>query len=413
MAQKNSAEGAKVNEKGLGSFSAFYSHIMNRRGMAPRPSAGRNIARSSVYIPQLIPAILLVAYGAIVIWSASLSIADARFSRHLMGIAIGVVMAVLIWRYDYRALANMTTAMLVTIVILMFLPKVPGLSYTALGMTGWIKIPIIGMTYQPSELAKLVTIYLMAALGAQYNGKVDTLRDYLKLCGILCVPFLLILTQPDLGTGLIILVTGAAIIICAGAKRSWVIVTIAGVVALATLVVVMSMTPGVPHPLKQYQLNRLIVFADPSVDPSGNGYNLQQAKIAVGSGGIFGKGIGKATQAGGGFLPEAHTDFVFALLAEEFGFVGSVVLLMLFAALIFSTIFLAMRIESPFGKLVLVGCATMWSFQLLQNVGMCIGIMPITGIPLPFVSYGSSSMSVQIAAVGMVQSVWHHKPKAA
>ena len=150
MAQKNSAEGAKVNEKGLGSFSAFYSHIMNRRGMAPRPSAGRNIARSSVYIPQLIPAILLVAYGAIVIWSASLSIADARFSRHLMGIAIGVVMDVLIWRYDYRALANMTTAMLVTIVILMFLPKVPGLSYTALGMTGWIKIPIIGMTYQPS-----------------------------------------------------------------------------------------------------------------------------------------------------------------------------------------------------------------------------------------------------------------------
>ena len=253
----------------------------------------------------------------------------------------------------------------------------------------------------------------MAALGAQYNGKVDTLRDYLKLCGILCVPFLLILTQPDLGTGLIILVTGAAIIICAAAKRSWVIVTIAGIVALATLVVVMSMTPGVPHPLKQYQLNRLIVFADPSVDPSGNGYNLQQAKIAVGSGGMFGKGIGKATQAGGGFLPEAHTDFVFALLAEEFGFVGSVVLLMLFAALIFSTILLAMRIESPFGKLVLVGCATMWSFQLLQNVGMCIGIMPITGIPLPFVSYGSSSMSVQIAAVGMVQSVWHHKPKAA
>jgi rod shape determining protein RodA len=174
----------------------------------------------------------------------------------------------------------------------------------------------------------------------------------------------------------------------------------------------MSMTPGMPHPLKQYQLNRLIVFADPSVDPAGDGYNLQQAKIAVGSGGLLGKGIGHATQAGSGFLPEAHTDFVFALLAEEFGFVGSVLLLALFGGLIFSTIILANKIESPFGKLVLVGCATMWSFQLLQNVGMCIGIMPITGIPLPFVSFGSSSMLVQITAVGMVQSVWHHKLKA-
>jgi rod shape determining protein RodA len=410
--RQNSAQGAKVNEKGLGSFSAFYSHIMNRRGMAARPSTGKHIARSSVYIPQLIPAVLLVAYGAVVIYSASLSIAEASFPRHLLGIAMGLVGAFLIWRYDYRTLQNMTTALLVTDVILMFLPKVPGLSYTALGMTGWIKIPIIGMTFQPSELAKLVTIYLMAGLGAQYNGKIDTLRDYLKLCGFLCVPFLLILTQPDLGTGLIILVTGAAIIICAGAKRSWVLVTIGGIVALGALVVVMSMTPGMPHPLKQYQLNRLIVFADPSVDPAGDGYNLQQAKIAVGSGGLLGKGIGHATQAGSGFLPEAHTDFVFALLAEEFGFVGSVLLLALFGGLIFSTIILANKIESPFGKLVLVGCATMWSFQLLQNVGMCIGIMPITGIPLPFVSFGSSSMLVQITAVGMVQSVWHHKLKA-
>ena len=238
------------------------------------------------------------------------------------------------------------------------------------------------------------------------------MRDYLRLCGVLCVPFALILTQPDLGTGLIVLVLGASIIICGGAKRSWVLVTLGIIVVGAIVVVASSMTEGMPSILKQYQLNRLIVFVDPSVDPSGNGYNLQQAKIAVGSGGILGKGIGNATQAGGGFLPEAHTDFVFALLAEEFGFVGSVLLLLLFGWMILATVGLALRVESSFGKLVLVGVASMWAFQLLQNVGMCIGIMPITGIPLPFVSFGSSSMVAQMLSAGLVQSVWHHRTKA-
>lgn len=366
-----------------------------------------------LFFPQLIPTVLLVAFGALVIWSASLTIPDASFPRHLFGIGLGAVIAYGIWRYDYRTLANMSTALLVAVVILMLLPKVPGLSYSAKGMTGWIRIPLIGLRFQPSEPAKLVTILLMASLGAQYNGRIETLRDYLKLCGILTVPFLLILTQPDLGTGLIVLVAGASIIICAGAPRSWVLVTLGIVVLGATLVVVSSMTPGLPHVLKQYQLNRLIVFVDPSVDPAGDGYNLQQAKIAVGSGGFLGKGIGNATQSGSGFLPEAHTDFVFALMAEEFGFLGSTVLLVLFAWMLGATISLAQRVESPFAKLILVGIVTMWSFQLLQNVGMCIGLMPITGIPLPFVSFGSSSMLTQLMCVGMVHSIWRHRPKAA
>jgi rod shape determining protein RodA len=180
----------------------------------------------------------------------------------------------------------------------------------------------------------------------------------------------------------------------------------------AFAVVAMSMTEGMPHLLKQYQLNRLIVFVDPSVDPAGNGYNLQQAKIAVGSGGLLGKGVGNASQSGSGFLPEAHTDFVFALLAEEFGFLGSVMLLGLFGWMILATIGLGLRVETPFAKLVCVGVAAMWTFQLMQNVGMCIGIMPITGIPLPFVSFGSSSMVSQLLSAGLVQSVWRHRKKA-
>jgi rod shape determining protein RodA len=391
------------------------SNHLNRGSSRSASSGSGRIGKAldGLYLSQLIPALLLVVYGVVVIWSASLTIAEASFPRHLVGIAMGLVGAVLMWRHDYRNLQGMTRALFIIACVLMIAPKIPGLSYSAKGITGWVKIPGIGVTFQPSELAKLVVIYLMAALGAQYNGRIESLRDYVRLCAILLVPFALILLQPDLGTGLVVLVFGAAIIICSGAKRSWVLVTIALIVAGSAVIIITSMLDGFPHLLKTYQLNRLIVFVDPSVDPTNNGYNLQQAKIAVGSGGLLGKGIGGATQAGNGFLPEAQTDFVFALLAEEFGFVGGVALLGLFAWMIFSTVLLAMRCESMFGKLVCVGCAAMWTFQVLEEVGMCMGIMPITGIPLPFVSYGATSMIAQLMAVGMVQSVWRHRQKSA
>lgn len=397
-----------------GLLNSASSHL--NRGSSGRHSSGSGKVGKTLgglYLSQLIPALLLVVYGVVVIWSASLTIPEANFPRHLVGIAMGLVGAVLLWRNDYRNLQGMTRVLFIVACVLMIAPKVPGLSYSAKGITGWVKVPGIGITFQPSELAKLVVIYLMAALGAQYNGKIESLRDYVRLCAILLVPFGLILLQPDLGTGLVLLVFGATIIICAGAKRSWVLVTIALIVVGAAAIILTSMLDGFPHILKTYQLNRLIVFVDPSVDPTNNGYNLQQAKIAVGSGGFFGKGIGGATQAGNGFLPEAQTDFVFALLAEEFGFVGGVVLLGLFAWMILSTILLGMRCESMFGKLVCVGCAAMWTFQVLEEVGMCMGIMPITGIPLPFISYGATSMIAQLMAVGMVQSVWRHRQKSA
>lgn len=385
------------------------------RQVAPSATTHKKSKRGIVgelYLSALIPVLLLVVYGTVVIWSASLTISDASFPRHLAGIAIGLVAATVIWRNDYRVLRNASLVLFITIIGLILLPNVPGFGYSANGMTGWVKIPGISLSFQPSEIVKPLTIFLMASLGAQYNGKIDTLRDYIKLCGVLAVVFLVMMTQ-DLGTGLILLVSGAAIIICSGAQRSWVLITIGLLVAGAALVIGTSLTSGLPHILKTYQLNRLLVFIDSSVDPTGNGYNLQQSKIAVGSGGLFGKGIGNATQAGSGFLPEAHTDFVFALLAEEFGFVGASILLLLFAWMIFATLGLAQKIGSPFAKLILAGIATMWTFQLLESVGMCIGIMPITGIPLPFISFGSSSMIVQLSCAGIVQSVWFHRQKSA
>lgn len=375
-------------------------------------AGGRVPLKQRFYLPQLIPALLLVAYGTLVIWSASLSIVDANFPRHLMGVGLGLASALVVRRYDYRVFSSMSTILLVIDALLMVSPRIPGLGISALGMTGVVRIPIVGFTFQPSELAKIVTILMMSSLGAQYNGKIESFADYAKLCGILTIPFLLILVQPDLGTGLIVLVSGATVIICSGAKTSWVVATVAGIVVFAGLVIATSLTPGLPHILKEYQLNRLIVFVDPSVDPGGSGYNLQQAKIAVGSGGLFGKGIGNASQSGSGFLPEAHTDFIFALLAEEFGFVGSAVLIGLFAWMILSTVSLAQRVEAPFAKLVLCGIVSMWTFQVLQEVGMCIGIMPITGIPLPFVSFGLTSMVIHCIAIGLVQSVWCHRTKS-
>ena len=387
------------------------------RHMTKTPALGERLNRSggfisNLYLQQLVPSLLLIIYGAVVIWSASLTNPDAVFSRHILGIVLGIIAAAFIWRFDIRALQNMPVILLALDALLLISPRIPGLSWSAMGMTGWIRIPFIHLTAQPSEPAKLVTIFLMASLCAQYNGKVENLRDYVRLCAMLCIPFALILVQPDLGTGLIILVTGAIIIICSGPKPLWVLITISLIVVGAAFIIIESQIEGIPHILKTYQLNRLIVFVDPSVDPYGSAYNLQQAKIAVGSGGFLGKGLGNATQAASGFLPESHTDFVFALLAEEFGFVGSMVLLGLFAWMILSTVLLAMRIEAPFPKLVLVGCAAMWSFQVLENVGMCIGIMPITGIPLPYISFGSSSMITQVMAIGMVQSVWFHRQKS-
>lgn len=387
----------------------FGGNAGGRPGAAHARMPGRGGLLGELYWPVLIPTILLIAYGLVVVWSASLSNANASLSRQAIGVALGFVGAAIIWRTDYRMFQNMSTWLLVLDVVLMIMPRLPFIGYDANGMTGWVHFG--PLRFQPSEVGKIVTILLMASLCAQFNGAIKELRDYIKLCVSLLIPFAAIMVQPDLGTGLILLVCGASIIICSGAKREWVLITLALFVAGCALIIIMSLNLG--FPLKQYQLNRLLVFADSSLESTSAGYNLQQAKIAVGSGGLFGKGVEGATQSAGGFLPENHTDFIFARLSEEFGFFGALLMLGLFAWLIFATLNLAQRLDAPFAKLVLVGVITMWSYQLLQNVGMCIGIMPITGIPLPFFSYGATSMVVQISAMGLVQSVYLHRTKSA
>ncbi len=367
--------------------------------------------------PVALATVALVAYGLIVVYSASLSISAASPARQALGVGIGALAALVVYRLDMRRLADCSLALFVIDCLLMLAPLVPFLSYNANGLTGWVKVPLVGLTFQTSELAKPITVMLMASLGARYNGRVTSLGDYIKLCAILAVPFLLILLQPDLGTGLVVLVSGAVVIVMSGPRRSWIVATIALLVGLVALVL---LTDGLIDSvlgddrslIKDYQMNRLLVFLDPDSDTTNAGYNLRQAMIAVGSGGLFGKGLGNATQAGSGFLPEAHTDFAFALLSEQFGFVGAAVLIGLYAVLVFGAIRLAHRCEALFAKLTLLGIAAMWTFQIFENIGMCLSLMPITGIPLPFISFGSSSMIVQLITVGIVLSAAGHDAKA-
>lgn len=381
-----------------------------------RWDTNRSAFRQKVNLPVLIAWLALLGFGTFVMWTAASSIPEISISRQLLGIGLGMGLAFICWRFDFSVLSGMSTVLLVIDVLVMFTPYIPGLSYTGgLGMTGWIKIPFIGLTFQPVELAKLITIFFMASLGAQYNGRIDSVREYVRLCGMLLIPFGAAVVAGDLGSGLVVFSLGAVIILMSGPKKEWVICTIAILVGMVALILsadsVLDGLLGRDVLLKQYQMNRLLVFINPDADTSQAGYNLRQSLIAVGSGGFFGKGMNNASQALSGFLPEAHTDFVFALLSEEFGFAGAMVLLGLFALLIFSTIRVAHRADSLFLQLAAVGVVGMWTFQVLEEVGMCIGLMPITGIPLPFISFGSSSMLMQCAAVGIVQSIWRSSAK--
>ncbi len=361
----------------------------------------------------LVVVALLVCYGLLVVWSAILGDSDYSFSRQVLGVAVGAICMLALWHVDYRRFGDMWLVFLIVSVALILSPHIPGLGTDAgMGATSWIKI---GIQVQPGEFAKVTVILLAASLVARYGGQLDQAREYAKVLGILLVPFLCIMTQPDLGTGLVYLFISAMALIVGGARPKFLLVTLlVGILAVAALLLVdefvfkYETSPGVYEYklLKNYQRNRLLVFLSPDADSTDEGWNLQQAQIAIGSGGLFGKGLLGATQATFGFLPEAATDFIFCVLAEELGFFGVVVLLALYAALVLVCFRIAGSSNDLFGMLIVMCVVGMWLFQILENIGMTCGLMPITGIPLPFMSYGSSFMIVNFMMLGLIGSVW-------
>lgn len=373
-----------------------------------RPRTGK---LALVNWPFVLIIVVLVGYGLLVCWSAieGSSDTDYNFTRQLMFAAVGAIVMLLMWRIDYHRFAGMVMPLFILNIALILSPHIPGIGTDAgMGAQSWLKI---GIQVQPGEFAKVTIILMDAAIMARYGGHLDDPREYLKALVLMGVPFLAIMTQPDLGTGLVYLAIAAMALVAGGARAKYLVITlIAGIAAIAAVFAIDQViynSTGEYKLLKQYQRNRLLVFLDQNgANMSSEGYNLQQAKIAIGSGGLFGKGLLNATQSGHGFLPEAQTDFIFCVLAEQFGFVGSMALLALYAALIYVSVRIARTSDDLFGTVIVMCVVGMWLFQILENIGMDCGLMPITGIPLPFVSYGSTGMLMSFMALGLIGSVW-------
>ncbi len=374
--------------------------------MARIQTAGRTVRsetgliRRWVNVPLLAFVALLVAYGSVMVQSATsgMSAGDAMFRRHLIGVAIGLVPMAIAWLFDYQSFKGWLGPLVVLDAVLILSPRIPGLGYEAGGATSWLAIGGVRL-FQPSEPAKLVTIVIMAIVISQYKGRIETGKDVARIAGFLAIPLGLILLQPDLGTGLVFIAITMGMLLVGGMKAKWFLVfAVVGVLAIGVVLKF--------DLLAEYQTNRLLVFVDPTLDPSGAGYNLAQSKIAIGSGELTGKGLGSGTQSNLNFLPERHTDFIFAVLGEELGFAGAVLLLGLYLALLVAALEISASSRNLFGSLIAAGLISMWTFQVLINIGMTIGLMPITGIPLPFMSFGSSFMVTNLTGTGMLLSVW-------
>jgi rod shape determining protein RodA len=276
---------------------------------------------------------------------------------------------------------------------------IPGLGSEINGAKAWISFPG-GFQIQPAELAKIAIIVGISMILADKRDADanPTDQDVLKALAIAAVPIILILLQPDLGTVVIISAAVVAIIGTSGAPTRW-------VVGLLLLAVVGGFTAIKTGVVDEYQVARLQSFVDPSADPQATGYQLRQSRITIGSGGILGKGLFNGPQTNGRFVPEQQTDFIFTVAGEELGFVGSSFILLCFTLFFIRAFAIAKRTNDLFGRLVCVGVIAWFAFQTFENIGMAMGLVPMTGVPLPFMSYGGSSMFANLIGLGLIQNV--------
>ena len=319
--------------------------------------------------------------------------------RHTLNILIGSLLAYGTTLIDYRLLRAYTPIIWLASVIGLVIVLIPGLGSEINGSRAWISLPG-GFQFQPAELAKIAIIVGIAMIMADRENAHDDPNDLdvLKALAISAVPVLLIIAQPDLGTVLIISAAILAMIGASGAPSRWVI----GLLILAVLGVFTAIQTGA---VSQYQIARLQSFVDPSADPQATGYQLRQSRITIGSGGILGKGLFNGPQTNGRFVPEQQTDFIFTVAGEELGFIGCSVILALYLLFFIRAFAICRRSSDLFGRLVCIGVIAWFSFQAFENIGMTMGLMPMTGVPLPFLSYGGSSMFANLIGVGLLQNV--------
>jgi rod shape determining protein RodA len=313
---------------------------------------------------------------------------------------VGIALMLAVARVDYSRFRELRvgiySVMIATIILVLMLGQ------ATRGSRRWIELPFF--TFQPSELGKVLLIVAVAAFAIDTARRVAPARRTARLLLLGTVPALLVFMQPDLGTGAVYVVITLAVMFIAGVR--WTHFAALGGIAAAAVAIVLVFAPAVGVTILQpYQEERLTAFLDPSEDPADSSYQINQALIAVGSGGKTGRGD-DATQTQQDFLPERHTDFIFAAVGERFGFVGAAFLLSLYALLIWRALRILTLSKNLYGSMIAGGIAAMFMFHVFVNVGMNVGIMPITGIPLPLMSFGGSSVVVTFLAIGLLQSIY-------
>ncbi|MDP9444448.1 MAG: rod shape-determining protein RodA [Actinomycetota bacterium] len=358
--------------------------------------------------PLLLATLALVGTGTVLVWSATVhrddltSGRDAAYAiKHAVNAGIGAVLGFVVAATDHRWVRIWTPVVYLASVAGLALVFVPAIGREVNGSLSWISLG--GLTLQPAEFAKLAVVVSMALIVAERaegRRSRNALRhlDVLLLLAVAAVPAALILRQPDLGTLLVLSATVFGVLALAGAPKRW-LLGLAGAAAAGAWAAVRG---GL---LADYQVDRLLAFADPSLDPLGAGYNTLQARIAIGNGGLTGQGLFDGSQTQAGFVPEQHTDFVFTVAGEELGLLGAGALIVLFTLLLWRGLRIALQAQDMFGRLAAAGIVCWFGFQAFQNIGMCLGIMPITGVPLPLVSYGGTSMFASLMAVGLLLNI--------
>jgi rod shape determining protein RodA len=350
--------------------------------------------------------VALCVLGALLVWGATkpeqLSLRldpNAFLKKDILNITIGALLGTVAAVVDYRTIRAYAPVVYLASLAGLFAVLVPHVGATINGSHSWIPIGG-GFEVQPSEFAKIAIIVLMSMLlgeRADGAGGPDD-RDVWLSLAVCALPVLLILAQPDVGTIMVLAFVIFGIISMSGVSARWVVgmllVAFVGALLITHL-----------HLLKQYQIDRLTSFTHPTKDTQGFGYNTHQARIAIGSGGLFGEGLFHGTQTNGHFVPEQQTDFVFTVAGEELGYLGAGLLILLVGIVLWRGVSVAAKAEDAFGTLLAVGVVCWFGFQAFENIGMTLGIMPVTGLPLPFVSYGGSSMFANMLAVGLLQNV--------
>ena len=336
---------------------------------------------------------LVMAYTNSVEQGQSALSGGTTFVRGLMWTGIALIAFVVTTAFDYKWLKTLAWPLYLLQIGLLI--GTLAIGHGVGGAARWISIG--PFDFQFSELAKILMIVVLANYLGSRQGRLGSLTSILGACILVVPPWILVMLQPDLGTSLVMLAILAGMLFMSGASLRW-LGGMAGLV-LASLPLVWN------YVLRDYQKQRLIAFLDPASDTQGAGYQLYQSQIAVGSGGWLGKGLTNGTQNQLKFLPVQESDFVAAIYLEELGFIGALVLLVLFTALLWRLLVSGWRSKDPFGMMFATGLASMMLFQLIVNLGMVIGIMPITGIPLPFVSHGGASLISLAVGLGIVQSI--------